>query len=91
MFRAYRRSVIDSVVFESDGYLGVTELMVKAVLQGYRAVEYPTVLRKRSIGSLKANIARTIRDHLRFQTSILLNRSNPESLVREPEGNRAST
>jgi len=91
MFRAYRRGVIDNVVFESDGYLGVTELMVKAMLQGYRAAEYPAVLRKRSIGASKANIVRTIRDHLRFQTSILLNRSNPESLVQEPEGNRAPT
>ena len=91
MFRAYRRSVIDNVEFESDGYLAVTELMVKAMLHGYRAVEYPAVLRKRSLGTSKANIARTIRDHLRFQASVFLKRSNPESLIGEPEGNRAST
>ena len=91
MFRVYRRSVIDNVVFEGDGYLAVTELMVKAMLMGYRVVEYPAVLRKRSRGTSKANIARTVRDHLRFQTSVLLNRSNPESLMHEPEGNRAST
>jgi len=74
LFRAYRREVIERVPFESDGFLAGTELMVKALLAGYRVREYPTVLHSRAFGVSKAKVARTIRAHLRFQTWVLLYR-----------------
>jgi dolichol-phosphate mannosyltransferase len=74
LFRAYRRQVIDQIQFQSDGFLGGTELMVKAMLTGYRVTEYPAVLHRRVFGTSKAKLARTIKAHLRFQGRILLYR-----------------
>ena len=74
LFRAYRRQVIDQIQFQSDGFLGGTELMVKAMLAGYRVTEYPAVLHRRVFGTSKAKLARTIKAHLRFQGRILLYR-----------------
>jgi dolichol-phosphate mannosyltransferase len=67
MFRAYRRHVIETVPFEADGFLSVTEVLVRARLQGYTVAEFPCTLRVRRFGTSKARIARIIRSHLAFQ------------------------
>ena len=72
LFRAYKREVIDKIKFESDGFLAGTELMVKAMLKGYRVSEYPAALYRRAFGTSKAKIMRTIRAHLKFQWEVLL-------------------
>jgi dolichol-phosphate mannosyltransferase len=74
LFRAYRLAVIKNIHFESDGFLAGTEILVKALLQGYRAAEFPAVLQKRMYGISKARIAQTIFSHLRFQSWVLLQR-----------------
>ena len=74
LFRAYRREVVRRVPFDSPGFLAGTELLVNAVLMGYRVAEYPTVLHARQAGASKAKIFRIIRSHLRFQRSVLLRR-----------------
>ena len=71
LFRAYRREVIDNVAFESDGFLAGTELMVKAMLMGYRIAECPAVLYRREHGESKARIVRTVLAHLGFQARVL--------------------
>ncbi len=77
LFRAYRRSVAEQVTFASNGFLAGTELMVKAILMGYRVAEYPTVLYSRVHGVSKAKLARTTVAHLKFQARILWHRLNP--------------
>jgi dolichol-phosphate mannosyltransferase len=74
LFRAYRREVVRCVPFESPGFLAGTELMVNAMLMGYKVAEYPTVLHSRQAGASKAKIFRIIRAHLRFQGGVLLRR-----------------
>ena len=74
LLRAYRREVVEQVAFDADGFLAGTELLVKALLMGFRVAEYPTVLHARALGVSKAKIARTIRAHLAFQGRILLHR-----------------
>lgn len=74
LFRAYRRQVIDTVPFHADGFLAGTELLVNALLAGYRVAEYPTVLRARVFGTSKARLARTTLAHLGFQGRILMHR-----------------
>jgi dolichol-phosphate mannosyltransferase len=74
MFRAYRRPVLDSVELHADGFLGVTELLVKAVLLGYSVAELPCTLRVRRYGASKAKLARTTRAHLTFQAQVALSR-----------------
>lgn len=88
LFRAYRRGVVDDITFQSNGFLGGTELMVKAMLRGYRVAEFPTVLYSRAFGASKAKIMRTIRAHLQFQWRVLLHRLRLVPLVepRSAEG-----
>ena len=74
LFRAYRREVIEQITFTSDGFLAGTELMVNAMLEGYKVTEYPTTLYSRAFGASKAKIMRTIRAHLAFQGHVLLRR-----------------
>ncbi len=81
LLRAYRRRVVETVPFDSDGFLAGTEILVNGLLMGYRAEEYPTVLHARARGVSKAKIARTIRAHLRFQGRILLHRLGVRRLV----------
>ena len=72
LFRAYKREVIDKISFESDGFLSGTELMVKAMLKGYRVKEFPAALYRRMFGVSKAKLMRTIQAHLMFQGEVLL-------------------
>lgn len=74
MFRAYRRRVIETVAFESDGFLGVTELLANAVDAGYGVGELPCTLRARQYGQSKARVMQIIRSHLRFQWQLMRRR-----------------
>jgi dolichol-phosphate mannosyltransferase len=74
LFRAYRRTVIDHIVFESDGFLAGTELLVKALQAGYTAAEFPTTLKVRTFGQSSIKIARVTQSHLKFQGRILLDK-----------------
>lgn len=69
--RAYRRPVIQNIGFESDGFVSVTELLMKALLRGYTAVEVPTVLRRRITGVSKMNVYRNVISHLRLGLSVM--------------------
>src|SRR5581483_3811094 len=71
MYRAYRREVIERISTRSDGFLMFTELLVEAMLAGYRVAEFPAVLRVRRFGQSKARIARITRAHLRYQVQVL--------------------
>jgi dolichol-phosphate mannosyltransferase len=81
LFRAYRREAVADVSLESNGFLGVTELLVKAMLLGRTVREYPAVLRLRAYGTSKAKITRTVLSHLRFQGRILLHRLGLQPLA----------
>ena len=74
LFRAYRSRVVDNIDFKSDGFLAGTEILVNAILNGYRVAEFPAVLHKRMYGVSKAKIAQTIFAHLSFQGWIFLRR-----------------
>lgn len=82
LFRAYRRQVIQTVTFESDGFLAGTELLVKAMLMGFRVAEYPAVLYSRVHGVSKAKLTRTILAHLGFQARVCLHRAGLVAVVK---------
>lgn len=71
LFRAYRRGVVESVPFSSDGFLSQTELLAGALLMGYRVAELPCTLRARRHGISKARVLRVVLSHLRFQGRLL--------------------
>jgi dolichol-phosphate mannosyltransferase len=72
LFRAYRSEVIKNIHFESNDFLAGTEILVKALLKGYRIKEFPATLYKRIYGVSKARIVQTISSHLKFQCWVLL-------------------
>lgn len=80
LFRAYRREVVEHVSFSADDYLGATELMIKAMLKGYRVAEYPAALHRRAFGVSKARLLRTIISHLRFQSKLLFHKLQISSI-----------
>jgi dolichol-phosphate mannosyltransferase len=82
LYRAYRRKVIETITFESNGFLAGTELMVKAMLAGFRVAEYPAALHRRAFGSSKAKLARTVLAHLQFQMRVLWHRLKIAPLVK---------
>jgi dolichol-phosphate mannosyltransferase len=71
LFRAYRRSVIEHVMHEADGFLGGTELLVRAMFAGYRVAEFPTILHSRAYGVSKTKLWKTTQTHLQFQACVL--------------------
>jgi dolichol-phosphate mannosyltransferase len=77
MFRAYRRRVLDTVPFESNDFLAVTQLLVNAVRMGYTVRELPCTLRARRYGASKARVIRVARSHLGFQWQLLRNARPP--------------
>jgi dolichol-phosphate mannosyltransferase len=66
---------------EADCFLAVTELLVKAVLMGFRVAEFPTVLRARVVGASKARLASLMLAHMGFQRRVLLHRLHARDLV----------
>lgn len=64
IFRAYRREVLDRVRFDSTGFPAVTEVLVKAMLAGYRVTEVPIPLGTRQHGVSKMSVPQAIRGHL---------------------------
>lgn len=83
LYRAYRREVIDQILFSADDFLGGTELMVKAMLKGYQVDEYPAALHRRMFGVSKARLVRTIISHLKFQARLVLHRLHIRSIFAE--------
>lgn len=83
LYRAYRREVLEQVPFAADDFLGGTELMVKAMLKGFRVAEFPAVLHRRALGVSKARLLKTIRSHLSFQTRLVLHRFRIRSMFAE--------
>ena len=72
LFRAYRRSVVENVKFDSNDFLAGTELLVKSIQQGYRVAEFPTILDSRAYGQSSMKIARVTWSHMQFQYRLLI-------------------
>lgn len=66
IFRAYNRNVIDNVKIKSNGFIGVTELLVFSLLKGFKAKEFPTTIYGRTFGQSKIKTLRVIREHIKL-------------------------
>ena len=69
LFRGYRREVVDQVRFESNGFPAVTELLIRAIAQGYQVAEVPMPLLPRERGESKMSLGKAIRGHIRLLAS----------------------
>lgn len=66
IFRAYRRSVLESLELESDGKEIHLEILSRALAVGYKAKEVPVVLKGREKGRSKFKFRGTAISHLLF-------------------------
>ena len=66
LFRAYRRDLLRRVVFYENGFAATAEIMVKAVLQGFRVAELPMPLTERRRGASKMRVPASVAAHLRL-------------------------
>lgn len=70
-FRVYRKSNVDRLAVEENGFLGVAELLGKLDLQGKKVVEYPATLAVRLFGYSKMKLVKTILGHLKLLSRLL--------------------
>ena len=63
LFRAYRRDALVRIPFRSDGFASVAEIMLRALLAGYRVRELPMRLGARRFGESKLKIGDAIVAH----------------------------
>ena len=70
MVRVYRKEVLAQCVPERGGFLGVTEVLLRALSRGYRVVETPAVLRRRQSGHSKMRVLRVGWQHLNLMRAV---------------------
>lgn len=68
LFRAYRREVVDRIRFHADGFCGVAELMLRAMLAGFQVGEVPMQLEPRRYGESKLKISDAVMAHTALLT-----------------------
>jgi dolichol-phosphate mannosyltransferase len=74
MVRVYRREVLARCVPARSGFVGVTEILIRALRAGYRVDEVPAVLRARKTGASKMRAARVAFAHAKLAAAALLRR-----------------
>lgn len=72
-FRIYRKSAVEDVVLEENGFLGTAELVARLAQRGSEIIEHPATLEVRIFGESKMKTCRTIVGHLRLIARILSN------------------
>ena len=82
VFRAYRRSVIEAVAFEENGFVSAAEVLIRAGELGFRIVEVPMTLHARKIGHSKMKVLRTIRQHVALMVRNMARRALAASSAR---------
>ncbi len=74
LVRLYKREVLQNVTSKADDFLYIPEILIKALLQGYRVKEVPATLRMRRYGTSKIKLLSTIGSHLSLMGRIVLYR-----------------
>ena len=71
MIRAYKKHVIKNVKFKSNDFLCCAEILIYALLKGYKVKEFPTTLYTRQYGESSIKLFRVILSHLKFIFKLL--------------------
>lgn len=81
MFRAYRREVLETIPITYPGFLGLVEIIVEAMLHGYKVAEYPAELQSRVYGQSKLRVARVVFSHLQYLSRLIKRRVTKQKKV----------
>ncbi len=88
LFRAYRREVIERSGFRSNGFAAAAELMLRAMLSGYRIAEVPMPVERRRYGESKMKVGDAILAHMGLLSvtakAVVSRRLRVRSLPRAP-------
>ncbi len=71
MVRVYKREVLNEVQSEANDFLYVPEILIKAILKGYKVKEIPATLRVRQFGISKMRLLSTIKSHMDLMARIV--------------------
>ena len=71
LMRAYRRRVVKSISFESDGFVAVAEILLRAMYENFSVVEVPMILRPRATGASKMKVMHTLLKHVDLMSRAL--------------------
>ena len=64
MVRVYRREVLERCPMTREGFVGVTEILLRAIRAGFSVAETPAALHRRQTGVSKMRTWRVGRQHL---------------------------
>ncbi len=83
IFRAYRREVLEKIPIAYPGFLGLVEILVEAILRGYKVVEYPTELRNREFGQSKLRVVQVVWSHLKYIIKLIVRQLFKQKIYRK--------
>jgi dolichol-phosphate mannosyltransferase len=70
IFKMYRTAKIKNVNLNTVGFVSVSELFIKCILNGANIIEYPCTLSIRKYGDSKIRIVNSITNHIQFMTHL---------------------
>ena len=70
IFKMYRTAKIKKINLNTPGFVSVSELFIKCILNGANVVEYPCTLSIRKYGDSKIRIVNSIKNHVRFMSRL---------------------
>lgn len=72
MCRVYRKKVVKDIKIETDRFISTSEILMKAILKGYKVKEFPDILEARKAGASKLKVIKTIFGHLSFILKLII-------------------
>ena len=73
LLKIYRLENVKNIKIETFGFVSVTELYVKSIINGASYYDFPCTLTTRRTGSSKIRFLRTIFEHLKFMIRLVTN------------------
>jgi len=70
IFKMYRTAKIKKINLKTPGFVSVSELFIKCILNGANVVEYPCTLSIRKYGDSKIRIFNSIKNHVQFMSRL---------------------
>ena len=70
IFKMYRTAKIKKINLNTPGFVSVSELFIKCILNGAKVVEYPCTLSIRKYGDSKIRIVNSIKNHVQFMSRL---------------------
>ena len=70
IFKMYRTAKIKKINLNTPGFVSVSELFIKCILNGANVVEYPCTLSIRKYGDSKIRIFNSIKNHVQFMSRL---------------------